>query len=342
MNKYTIMAALTAATALTLTVTGCGTNHATPVRSTTPAAGGQVSPSSSTSVDQSPTAASGGGGGGGGGMPTLAGQLFYLRQGFDIHDPLDRLDGDKLVKVVPSTVPLAVPSPDGTQIAELVNGTLSVLDRAGAHARILAHGLTADGVEPSWAPTGDRILVATSDGKPVVVSVRDGGVTPLPHDPQGLHYLYSGDGKHLVYAIGTCQIGVADADGGNARLVPVFGVRGNKDNPHFQRSCDPFSVSPDGSRVAVNMRVDNEPDGDVGPDYRANAILDTKTGHVEKLPVSGTAEQILLLSDGRTLYRTVAGGGHLLTLVSAGGTVVATRTEPAATKDDTHLIAYVG
>jgi hypothetical protein len=68
--------------------------------------------------------------------------------------------------------------------------------------------------------------------------VRTGGFTPLRYNLPGMHYVWSADGQHIGYAIGTGQIGVADADGGNPRLVPVIGDTNPATNPSQKRSFD--------------------------------------------------------------------------------------------------------
>lgn len=140
-------------------------------------------------------------------------------------------------------------------------------------------------------------------------------------------------------ATGVCKLGTADADGGNARLVPVFGDMNSGANPQQRRSCDPYSVSPDGSLIAVNQRTGDQPDGDVGRDLVANAIVDTRTGSNVTLPVTGTITAVLFQPNGDLLVRSSNGGANQLTLLGADHTIKSQVTEPASVKN-ARLLAY--
>ncbi|MDG6101207.1 hypothetical protein Daura_00230 [Dactylosporangium aurantiacum] len=259
-----------------------------------------------------------------GSVAGLPGWLYYQpAAGSSGTTTLARLDGGRLVPVA-SGVDFPTVSPDGTAIAALDGDRVVITDRDGKHRRHLGSGLAGVGYEPAWSPAGDRILVAggPADSRPRygVLTVATGAFTPLPHDPGGIHYLWSGDGKRLGYATGECRIGVADADGGNARLVPTV------------RSCDPFSLSPDGSMIAVDVILPGQDAGDIGPNRTADAIIDTSTGKAVTLPVTGAVTQILFGSDGTILVRASRPGGTTLTLLAADRSVRTTVTEPAVAK----------
>jgi TolB protein len=270
--------------------------------------------------------------------PAIDGVLYYID--YRHRDALFRSTPDGPVSVLPNGRNANV-SPDGRHIANVVDVDLVVTDQNGGHARTLMHGVVGDGFEPAWSPDGSRLLVAKPGspgwvGTPGVVDVATGRFTPLAHDPHGIHYVWSADGRHIGYATGTCQLGLADPDGGNAHLVPVLGDMDKKVNPELRRSCDPFSISPDGTRMAVALRTGDMTDGDIGRHLVANAVIDTRTGASISLPVTGTVNAVLFRPDGSMLVRSSTG----LVLVSPGGTVLARADDPAGTKDMS-LLAYV-
>ncbi|WP_203784565.1 TolB family protein, partial [Asanoa ferruginea] len=168
-----------------------------------------------------------------------------------ITGPFYYADSDRLVRLTSSDVKVVLPagaysanvSPDGARIAFVdERGNVVVTDRNGRQPRTVARGAITAGYEPAWSPDSTKLLVGKG-GEGVVamgiVTVASATFTPLRHQPpDAFHFLWSADGEHLAYATGSCGIGVADADGGNARLVPGFGGQ--------RHSCDPYSVSPDG------------------------------------------------------------------------------------------------
>jgi TolB protein len=257
-----------------------------------------------------------------------------------ITGPFYYADSDRLVRVNESDVDTVLDagaysanvSPDGAHIAFVDgNGNVVVSDRDGGQRRTLSRGSIGAGYEPAWSPDSKRLLVAKGAAGEVtmgIVTVASGRFTALPHQPaHAIHYLWSGDGQHLGYATGTCEIGVADADGGNARIVPVFGDLDKAVNPKQRRSCDPYSISPDGGLIAVNQRTGDQPDGDIGRDLFANALIDTRTGQNVTLPVTGGITAILFEPDGDLLVRT---SNRRLTLLAPDHTIKARVTEPAA------------
>jgi TolB protein len=277
----------------------------------------------------------------------LPGWLFYVG-----YDRVYRLTPQGLVLVLSDAYEASV-SPDGSGIAYGDDsGRLYVADADGGQVRALLPDefLAVTGYEPSWSADSRRLLVGRSLGDGAmelgVVEVASASFTPLPHQLRVVHPMWSAGGQWLGFATGTCQIGVADAVGGNARQVPVFGNRDASVNPTRRRSCDPFSVSSDGSLMAVHQRVEDQTDGDIGRDRAANAVVDTRTGADVPLPVDGRLRAVLFLPDGGALVRSTAGSTTTLTLLGPDLTVVISVTEPAAATETCapvgcNLMAYV-
>ncbi|GAA1849430.1 TolB family protein [Asanoa iriomotensis] len=268
----------------------------------------------------------------GGSVTGLPGWLYYADS-----DRLVRLTGSRVDTVLKAGAYSANVSPDGASIAFVESdGDVVVTDRDGRDRRTVLRGSVGVGFEPAWSADSRRLLVAKSAGAGDttmgVVTVESGVFTALPHQLDGIHYLWSADGEKLGFATGTCQIGTADADGGNARLVPVFG----HSDPQRRSSCDPFSISPDGRLMAVNQRTGDEPDGDIGRDLFADAVIEVATGGDVGLPVSGAVTAVLFQPNGDTLVRT---DDHKLTLLGPDRNVKAEVTEPASVRD-LSLLAY--
>ncbi|MDI1462932.1 hypothetical protein QEZ54_18300 [Catellatospora sp. KI3] len=230
-------------------------------------------------------------------------------------------------------------SPDGSSVSFVDgNGDLVVADLLGGHRTTVLRGVVGVGYEPVWSPDSRRLLVATGlPGEMVygVVTVASGVFVPLAHQPDGMHPLWSADGRHLAFSTGECRLVTADADGGGARVVPVFGDDDPAVNKQRRRSCDPFSISAAGGFVAVHQRTGDEPDGDYGRDFLANAVVDTRTGAEVALPVTGPITAVLFLTDGRMLVRT---RGEL-TLLRPDRTVETRFPEPDQVKNQS-LLAY--
>jgi TolB protein len=336
------LAAAVAAVALT----GCadpGGQRARAADSTVPVAATPSRPATGASIGtagRSSPSVSVSAGAPAGSVAGLSGWLYYWGQ----PDRLVRLTSSGVVRVLDTGGHNANVSPDGRSVAFIDDaGDVLVADRDGGRARTVLRGSVGAGFEPVWSPDSTRLLAvrAETGGAPVpgVVDVRTGGFTPLAHNPAGIHYLWSADGRHLGYATGTCQIGVADADGGNARLVPVLGDPNSSANPDRKRSCDPFSISADGSRIAVDLHTGDMPDGDIGRDMFANAVIDTRTGATVRLPVPGAVSAVLFQPNGGMLVRSSSAGHNLLTLLSPDGMVITQVTEPT-TANNLNLLAY--
>jgi len=308
--------------AAVLVSAGCGSAQPVAAPTPSPAAPSTAVPSTPAASPSTPPA----------GLP---GSLYYEQD-----DHLVRLTDRGPVTVLPSGGINANVSPDGHAIAYVDHdANVVVVDRDGQHPRTVLRGGVDAGFEPVWSPDSTRVLtVRGSDSAPGVIDVATGTFTPLAHKPDGIHYLWSADGRHLGYATGTCRLGVADIDGSNARLVPLIGEV-TAANPNQERSCDPYSLSPDGSKMAVDMHTGDMPDGDIGRNVFANIVIDTRTGATVRLPVSGTVSAVLFQPDGGMLVRTTGSGSNHLALVSATGAVVVQVTEPAAAKEMS-LIGY--
>jgi TolB protein len=262
-------------------------------------------------------------------------------------------DGDRLLRLTSAgqTTVLtaggytATVSPDGTRIAFIdQNNNVVVTDRNGQNRRTVLRGSVGAGYEPAWSPDSQRLLTAKNAGVGKVtlgiVTVATGNFIPLAHQPQDvIHPLWSADGQHLGYATGTCKIGTADPDGATARTVPVFGDPNTAVNPQRRRSCDLYSISPDGTLVAVDQHTGDQPDGDIARNLQANTVIDTRTGNNIALPVTGTITAILFQPNGDILVRTTNSGTNQLTLLNPDRTIKAQVTEPA-TVTNTHLLAY--
>ena len=268
----------------------------------------------------------------GGSVAGLAGWLYYYS-----YPELYRLTPAGLELVL--RAPHATVSPDGLQIAYVDDaGELIVTDRDGGQARSVLSDVIGLGFEPSWSADSQWLLVARSLGggseSPVFgkVDVASGEFTPLRSQIEGIHPLWSADGRRMGYATGTCELMVADADGSNQRMVPVIGNPDPAVNPQRWASCDPYSISPDGSMMAIARRVLDQPMGDIGRDLAANVVIDTRTGAEVPLPVPGQIWAALFLPDGGVLVRSTNDGGATvtLTLLDNDLTVTAQVPEPAA------------
>jgi TolB protein len=283
------------------------------------------SPSVSASVSVTPSVVPSGGS-----VVGLSGWLYYYS-----YPELYRLTPAGLELVL--RAPHATVSPDGLQIAYVDDaGELIVTDRDGGQARSVLSGVVGLGFEPAWSADSRRLLVARlpdgGDGPVIygVVDVASGVFTPLAEQIQGIHPLWSADGQHVGYATGTCQLMVADADGRNARMVPVVGDPDPAVNPQRRASCDPYSLSPDGLLMAVDQAVGDEPWGDIARGLAADTVVDTRTGAEVALPVSGQIWAVLFLPNGEVLVRSTDGDTFTLTLLNPDLSIKTQIPEPPA------------
>ncbi len=273
-------------------------------------------------------------------LPGLSGLLFYQVQrtgGYVV------IGQGRAYGIGPRGDQVTV-SPDGTQIAYIDDTrTLCTVGTDGRDPHPITGNLAGAGFEPAWSPDSTRVIVAahsdTSVGTPEIVDVRTKRVTALPKAPKGVHFHWSGDGRHLVYSNGAGRIGIADADGGNPRLVPILGDFGSPANHNRERAAGLYSVSPDASLIAVNRHTGDEPDGDIGRYLFANAVVDARTGTVVPAPVLGELSAVVFAADGSVLYRATVAGTTTLTEVNAAGQVVGSAAEPVSFADY-NLLAY--
>ena len=258
-------------------------------------------------------------------LADLPGQVFYQEPG-DQPDVLRLRPADGRTDRVLSDAPSAVGiSPDGSRIAYVADGTLlvgTIGPDSGAGAgqvEPLTHGVATADQEPVWSPGGDRLLVHTETT--AVVEVGSGTVTPLPGElGAGRHFRWSGDGRKLIYATASCELEMAGSTAGIGTAVPLG-----------EATCRPGSVDTTGRRVAVSL---------TGPGT-ADAVLDTSTGDLLALPVSGQVLGAVFDPRGRLLVRSLRAGVTRLSLIAPDNTLVVQATEPAAVRD-LELIAYTG
>jgi TolB protein len=117
--------------------------------------------------------------------------------------------------------------------------------------------------------------------------------------------------------------------------VPILGDHNATTNPQQRRSCDPYSISPDGSLIAVEQHTGSQEDGDIGRDLVANTIIDTRTGTAVTLPVNGTINAIHFGPNGGILVRTT----NQLTLLNPDHSINSQVAEPSSVKN-AKLLAY--
>jgi hypothetical protein len=214
-------------------------------------------------------------------------------------------------------------SPDGSLVSWIDDrtgaGHLAVARVDGTGRRDLG---PVDGLgtcaEPVWSPDSRRLLIELA-GKPYYADAGGAGLTAAPK-LTGCHVLWSG-GK-LSYGDGAGKVYVANADGTGAQAIPHLGT-GPAGSP---RSFDFESLSPDGSRIVLDLHTGDMPDGDAARGLYANTVLDTRTGATVATP---PFQQALFLPDGSLLARDKG----TLTVVSPAGQTVLTKVEPPEAKN---------
>jgi TolB protein len=73
----------------------------------------------------------------------------------------------------------------------------------------------------------------------------------------------------------------------------------------------------------------------------ADAVVDTRTGHLVPLPVTGKVLGAVFDADGNLLVRTLRAGVPKLSLVAPDNTLLVQADEPDAVRD-LELLAYTG
>lgn len=267
-------------------------------------------------------------------LADLPGHIFYQQAGAD-PDVVRLSPGGGGVETVLPKAPSPVGiSPDGHIIAYAEGGALLV-EHAGGPPEQLATGVSTDDQPPAWSPDGDRLLVE-SGSAPAVLEVGSGTLTPLAGPlADGQHFRWSGDGSALVYATSFCSLKVAA--GGSDTSVPVLGDRQPADNPDGLAACKPTSVDATGGRVTVPLQSTGETGAD-GPDT-ADAVVDTATGQVVALPVTGSVVGTSFDPAGRLLVRSRHGDVTTLSLFAPDGKLLVQATEPARLRG-LDLLAY--
>ncbi|RSM71536.1 hypothetical protein DMB66_07460 [Actinoplanes sp. ATCC 53533] len=263
----------------------------------------------------------------------LAGHVFYA-------DPAD--DG-RLVRLSPGddqpetvlSQPYATVgvSPDGARLAYVADGNLMVADTRGGDPRQAYQGTTSAAQAPAWSPDGARLLIDAAE--PGVLEVATGALTPLPDGLDGQQFRWSGDGSTLVYATAGCGLEVAGANAQSGTPVP------KSDDSDGRAACRPVSVDATGDLVTVQLSAATA-DPTAATDAAAapaDAVLDTVTGDIVDLPVSGKVIGAVFGPDGNLLVRSVKDGKRRLSLFAPDFTLLLRAREPAALKG-LDLVAY--
>jgi TolB protein len=259
----------------------------------------------------------------------LPGRVFYRSA-----DRVTRLDPDGAVRTVLDTPHDAVAvSPSGGRIAYVTDGRLRL---AGSFPEPVLDGTVDPGRLPAWSPDGERLIVAAPE--PGVLTVATGAFTPLPASLGGQHFRWSADGRRLVYGTSSCRLKVAAAGARSGTTVPVIGDPEAARNPDGTAACRPLSADRTGARITAPLEsAGSEPGADLVP---ADALVDTRTGDVLPLPVSGRVTGLLFGPDGNLLIRTTDGGGaQTLSVLAPDGTLLVRAREPAAV-GNAELLAY--
>jgi TolB protein len=257
-------------------------------------------------------------------LAALPGQAFYAEAGRLVR--LDREgEPDTVLSAPHSTVGV---SSDGSRIAYVTGGTLMVVETGGGDPRQVYAGTASAEQAPVWSPNGDRLLIDAAD--PGVLDVATGRLTPLPSGLDGQHYRWSGDGSTLVYATGDCGLAVAEPDAQSGTPVPEQSATTGA------AACRPVSVDATGDLVTVQLA----PPASAAPDEApADAVLDTVTGDIVDLPVTGKIIGAVFDAEGKLLVRSVRDGKTRLWLFAPDFTLLMRAREPAALSD-LDLIAY--
>jgi TolB protein len=266
-------------------------------------------------------------------LADLPGHVFYQRPGAET-DVRRLSPADAAVEIVLPRAPSPVGiSPDGKDIAYAVDGTLLV-EHAGGLPKPLATGVRTAAQAPTWSPDGGRLLIETSI--PMVLEVGSGTLTPIAAMfAGGRQFRWSGNGSALVYATSHCALRVS-ADG-LATSVPVLGDTRHADNPDGLAACRPTSVDATGGRVTVPLQSTGETSAQAPG--AADAVVNTVTGEVVPLPVSGSVVGALFDPAGNLLVRARHGRTATLSLFTPGGKLLVQATEPAEL-NGLDLLAY--
>ena len=149
----------------------------------------------------------------------------------------------------------AVWSPDGGRIAIVrgpgtTNGNeLWVIDADATDLTLLKTNVANE--EPLWAPSGDALIVRTSETSFAIVPI-SGAVTEVTSAGDIVDWDWSPDGTRVAYSSGALH--VVNSDGsGSFELVAVSQMQSGDKVPDYATVLD---WSPDGSRIAFSNGTD--------------------------------------------------------------------------------------
>jgi TolB protein len=288
------------------------TPSAPPASPSTPATGRSAAPPATGATTAVPRSRS---------LADLPGRVFYRSTE---NGTVVRLSADGGRDTVLNTPNEAVAiSPDGKRIAYVANGRLLL---AGSDQPVYDGTVATDQQDPAWSPDGTALLVGTP--KPGILTVATGAFGPLPSSLGGQHFRWSGDGRRLIYGTASCRLKVAPAGGRTGTTVPVIGDPESARNPEQTAACLPSSADRAGGRVAVPLQSV----GQSGYGDAADTVVDTRTGAILPLPVTGDVRAVLFATDGNLLIRTVDGDRFTLSVLAPDGTLLVQAREPAAMK----------
>ncbi|MEU4219445.1 hypothetical protein [Actinoplanes sp. NPDC026623] len=260
----------------------------------------------------------------------LPGQIFYAGDDEGEDDGrLVRLTGTgESSTVLSGAYSSAGVSPDGSRIAYVNDGALMVVDTDGDDPRQVYAGTTSGAQPPAWSPEGGRLLIDAAE--PGVLDVATGRLDPLSEGLDGRHFRWSGDGTTLVYATSDCGLEVAGTTADSGTPVP------DQSGTDGRAACVPVSVDATGSLVSVQL----EPAAATEPaEAPADAILDTVTGDIVDLPVTGKIIGAVFDPDGNLLVRSQKRGKNRLWLFAPDFTLLVQAREPSALRG-LDLLAY--
>jgi TolB protein len=260
-------------------------------------------------------------------LADLPGQVFYEDPGAD--GRVVRLthegDPDTVLTAPHATVGVSL---DGSRLAYVTDGTLMVVSTGGGDPWQAYAGTASADQAPAWSPDGGKLLIDAAD--PGVLDVATGRLTPLPSGLDGQHFRWSGDGSTLVYATQECGLEVAEATAASGTPVP------DRSDTQGQAACRPVSVDATGDLVTVQLAPPASADPAEAP---ADTVLNTVTGDIVDLPVSGKIIGAAFDADGNLLVRSVESDQNRLWLFAPDFTLLVQASEPA-TLADLDLVAY--
>jgi TolB protein len=262
----------------------------------------------------------------------LPGHIFYADTGDE--GRLVRLTpGDQLETVLSKPYATVGVSPDGARVAYVADGNLMVVDTGGGEPQQAYAGTASAAQAPAWSPDGAQLLIDATE--PAVLDVATGTLTPLPSGLDGQHFRWSGDGSTLVYATAGCGLEVAETNAQSGTPVPESGDTAGR------AACRPVSVDATGDLVTVHLEQNTaDPAGTTDSAAApADAVLDTVTGDIVDLPVSGRIIGAVFDPAGNLLVRSYKDGKRKLSLFAPDFTLLLRAREPASLRS-LSLVAY--